>query len=208
MVAPVRPKIRSPMSSNPSDEIGDTDLIRRICASDHAAFEIFYRRYYQRLFRFAYRVTRRLDVIEEVINDVMFVVWNKASTFNHEAKVSTWILGIAYKKCLKSVSEKIQSEHVSLDEFEELIPAANDKALQCIELEDWLEVALSRLSPEQRAVLELTYHHGLHYSEIAELLGCPENTVKTRVFHARKKMQSLMVDLVDVGNFDRHGESR
>ncbi|MBS1211937.1 MAG: hypothetical protein H6R26_553 [Proteobacteria bacterium] len=205
MLASLRPTIRSAMSTNPSDEISDTDLIRRICTSDQVAFEVLYKRYYQRLFRFSYRVTRRLDLIEEVINDVMFVVWNKASTFNYEAKVSTWILGIAYKKCLKSVSDKIQSEHVSLDEFEELMPAVNDKALRHVELDDWLEVALSRLSPEHRAVLELTYHHGFHYAEIAELLGCPENTVKTRVFHARKKIQSLMADLVDSDNFEHHG---
>lgn len=206
MFAPQKHGFRSPMTANSLDEISDVDLLLRICASDQVAFEIFYKRYYQRLFRFSYRVTRRLDLIEEIINDVMFVVWNKASTFNHEAKVSTWILGIAYKKCLKSVSEKIQSEHVSLDEFEELMPAVRDTDIQNIELEDWLAVALSRISPEQRAVLELTYHHGMHYSEIAELLGCPENTVKTRVFHARKKLQSLMDDLTDPNNFEHNGE--
>lgn len=195
------------MAENVRDEISDEDLLARICTADQGAFEIFYKRYYQRLFRFSYRVTRRLDLIEEVINDVMMVVWNKAASFNSEAKVSTWILGIAYKKCLKAMSERGQSELVSLDEFEELVPGVRDNAMQRVELEDWLAVALSRISPEQRAVLELTYHHGMHYSEIAELLGCPENTVKTRVFHARKKLQSLIEELNDSSPFEHNGES-
>lgn len=195
------------MTGNVRDEISDEDLLTRICAADQNAFEIFYKRYHQRLFRFSYRVMRRLDLIEEVINDVMLVVWNKASSFNREAKVSTWILGIAYKKCLKAMSDRGQSELVSLDEFEELVPAVRDNAMQHVELEDWLAVALSRISPEQRAVLELTYHHGMHYSEIAESLGCPENTVKTRVFHARKKLQSLIEELNDSSTFEHNGES-
>lgn len=195
------------MSGNAPDEISDADLLVRICVSDQNAFEVFYKRYYQRLFRFSYRVTRRLDLIEEIINDVMFVVWNKASTFNHEAKVSTWILGIAYKKCLKAISEKNQSDLVSLDEFEELIPGIRDNNMRHVELADWLAVALSRVSPEQRAVLELTYHHGMHYSEIAEMLGCPENTVKTRVFHARKKLQSLIDELTEPNSYEHNGES-
>jgi RNA polymerase sigma-70 factor (ECF subfamily) len=195
------------MAENVRDEISDEDLLARICNADQRAFEIFYKRYYQRLFRFSYRVTRRLDLIEEVINDVMLVVWNKSASFNSEAKVSTWILGIAYKKCLKAMSDRGQSELVSLDEFEELVPGVRDSAMQRVELDDWLEAALSRISPEQRAVLELTYHHGMHYSEIADMLGCPENTVKTRVFHARKKLQSLVEELNDSSPFEHNGES-
>ncbi|WP_045226238.1 RNA polymerase sigma factor [Methyloterricola oryzae] len=195
------------MAENVRDEISDEDLLASICNADQRAFEIFYKRYYQRLFRFSYRVTRRLDLIEEVINDVMLVVWNKSASFNNEAKVSTWILGIAYKKCLKAMSDRGQTELVSLDEFEELVPGVRDSAMQRVELDDWLEAALSRISPEQRAVLELTYHHGMHYSEIADMLGCPENTVKTRVFHARKKLQSLVEELNDSSPFEHNGES-
>ena len=57
---------------------------------------------------------------------------------------------------------------------------------------NWLESALDRLSPEQRAVIELTYFQGLHYSEIAVLMDCPENTVKTRMHHARKKLAVIL----------------
>ena len=197
----------SKITSNTPGELADTDLIQRICVADHAAFEMLYKRYFQRLFRFSFRMTRRLDHVEEIINDVMWVVWNKASTFNYEARVSTWILGIAYKKCLKSISEQMSSEHLSLDDEDaEIVIGVRDKTMNAVELDDWLEFAFSRLPPDQRAVLELTFHHGLHYSEIAEIMGCPENTVKTRVFHARRKIQSLMPELLDDTHHDHHGE--
>jgi RNA polymerase sigma-70 factor (ECF subfamily) len=57
-----------------------------------------------------------------------------------------------------------------------------------LELDDWLQSGLKQLSPEHRAVIELTYYEGLHYSEIAAILDCPENTVKTRMLHARKNL--------------------
>jgi RNA polymerase sigma factor (sigma-70 family) len=187
--------------------IGDAELIARICEADHDAFEALYRRYYHRLFRFSYRVTRRIDQVEEIINDVMFVVWRKASTFSPEARVSSWIFGIAYRKCLKTLSERPKAEHLSLDDMEETIPAVQDGGLRKLEIEDWVSVAFGKLPADQRAVLELTYHQGLHYHEIAEIMGCPENTVKTRMFHARKKIKSLFPDLIDAPGSQYHGES-
>lgn len=185
------------MTTQERNELSDTELIVRICEADLAAFEALYKRYYQRLFRFSYRVTRRLDQIEEIINDVMYVVWKKASTFNREGQASTWILGIAYKKCLKAMAERLPTAHLALDDVEDYIPGVDDSGLKNLEIEDWISVAFSRLPPDQRAVLELTYHQGLHYSEIAKIMGCPENTVKTRMFHARKKIRSLIPDLID-----------
>ncbi|HUL14267.1 MAG TPA: sigma-70 family RNA polymerase sigma factor [Methylococcaceae bacterium] len=198
---------QSLMTRHRQDDSSDAALIQRICEADHDAFEALYQRYYQRLFRFSYRVTHRLDQVEEIINDVMYVVWKKAHTFNHQARASTWILGIAYKKCLKTIAERLSAEHLTLDDVEELLPAIEDSGLKNLEIEDWLAVALSRLPPDQRAVLELTYHHGLHYREIAEIMGCPENTVKTRMFHARKKIKSLIPDLVDEPKSDDRGKS-
>jgi RNA polymerase sigma factor (sigma-70 family) len=198
---------KAPMSSQSPGDTEDAELIRRICLSDRIAFETLYRKYYQRVFRFSYRMTRHLDQVEEIINDVMFVVWNKAASFTHEAKVSTWILGIAYKKCLKAISERSNFEHLVLDDVEDLIPGVRDQGLTQVELDDWLVTALGKLPADQRAVLELTYHQGMSYAEISELMECPENTVKTRMFHARKKIQSMMPDLLDHNYFETHGGS-
>ena len=64
-----------------------------------------------------------------------------------------------------------------------------DYPAQRLESKDWLSCAFASLQPDQRAVIELTFCHGLHYQDIARILNCPENTVKTRMFHARKKLQ-------------------
>ena len=174
----------------------DEDLLARVAAKDRAAFEELYRRYYAPLQRFIYRVARRLDTVDETINDVMMVVWEKANTCNHDSKVSTWIMGIAYKKALKAiVAQTAEPSQVDIDELEPLIPGNSDQGIQDLELENWLAQALDLLSPEQRAVMELTCKQGLRYQEVAAILGCPEATVKTRIFHARKKLQSLRPDL-------------
>lgn len=185
------------MSQSANSEASDAELIRRVCEADHQAFELLYRRYYQRLFRFAYRITRRLDQIEEIINDVMYVVWRKASSFDSNTLPSTWIFGIAYKKCLKSIAARTQAEHLEIEEAEAQLPVTDDSGLRNLEIEDWISVAFGLLPADQRAVLELTYHQGLQYREIATIMECPENTVKTRMFHARKKIQSLYPDLLE-----------
>ena len=172
----------------------DADLIVRLCKHDEQALELLYRHYYSRLFRFVARVTRREELIDEIINDVMYVVWEKAGTFNQQCQPSTWIFGIAYNKARQSLRNAGNNNEESLDELDSdnLFFEDNVSELKQLEMTNWLESALDRLSPEQRAVIELTYFQGLHYSEIALLMACPENTVKTRMHHARKKLAVIL----------------
>jgi len=172
----------------------DADLIARLCKQDEKALELLYHHYYSRLFRFVARVTRRENLIDEVINDVMYVVWEKAETYNQQCQPSTWIFGIAYNKARQSLRNAGNKDEESLDEMDDdnLVFEDNDSGLKQLEMTDWLESALDKLSSDQRAVIELTYFQGLHYSEIAVLMECPENTVKTRMHHARKKLAVVL----------------
>lgn len=172
----------------------DVDLITRISNADEKALELLYHHYYTRLFRFIARITRTEEIIGEVINDVMYVVWNKASTYNHQCQPSTWIFGIAYNKARQAHSAVNHTNLESLDnlDYDDLSLGDNNLAIQNLELSNWLELALESLSLDQRTVIELTYFQGLHYSEIAVLMECPENTVKTRMHHARKKLASIL----------------
>jgi len=174
----------------------DADLIARLCKQDEKALELLYHHYYTRLFRFVARITRRDDFIDEIINDVMYVVWEKAETYNQQCQPSTWIFGIAYNKARQSLRNAGNNDEESLDELDgdNLLFEDNDSGLKQLEMTNWLESALDMLSPEQRAVIELTYFQGLHYSEIAVLMECPENTVKTRMHHARKKLAVILKD--------------
>jgi RNA polymerase sigma factor (sigma-70 family) len=144
-----------------------------------------------RLARFLPRILRRSPVVEEVINDTMYVVWHRAQHYSARSKVSTWIFGIAYRKALKALARA--DEPIDFDPAEH--PADAEPTHQAILQTEWrlvLERALGQLSPEQRAVVELTYYHGCPYREIAEILGCPVETVKTRMFYARRRLRDLL----------------
>lgn len=176
--------------------IDDRTLMLRIIDRDRLAFETLYKRYYRRLFRFILRTIGHIELVEEVINDVMFVVWNKADCFNEKSKPSTWIIGIAYYKSLKALQRvSALSNHISADEIDLVSPVNREGTLNRKELQDWIALGLQQLSPEQRAVVELAYFSGYRYAEIAEIVDCPENTVKTRMFHARKRLKKILPEL-------------
>lgn len=180
-------------------QLRDADLIARLCNADENALEQLYHNYYTRLFRFIARVTQRDDFIDEIINDVMYVVWEKAATYDKQCKPSTWIFGIAFNKARHALRDDDRSELESIDDIDEDSSwlGKQDAGIYQLELDEWLESALSQLSPEHRAVIELTYFEGLHYSEIAAIMGCPENTVKTRMHHARKNLAVILTPAND-----------
>ena len=165
-------------------------LLQGIIERDTSAFEAFYKLYYSRLSCFILRMAYQPESVEELIQETLLVVWEKPEGFNHSCIISTWVFGIAYNKTLKLISKKAnRSNDVNVDDLMETIgdPAADPA--QYLESKDWLSSALAILTPDQRAVIELTFYHGLTYQDIAIILNCPENTVKTRMFHARKKLQ-------------------
>ncbi len=171
-------------------EAGERALLARVARADSVALEALYRRYYGRLFRFVARTLRRTDVADEIINDVMYVVWTRAGTFNGSSRPSTWIFGIAYNKARRFFDETPAAR--SLESLPAGAEPGDDRWTEAFELGDLLEKLFAELSAEQRLVLELTYYQGMHYREIAAVMSCPENTVKTRMFHARRRLGALI----------------
>jgi len=175
-----------------TSEVNEEALLQRIVEGDEVAFETLYKHYYPKLFRFILRITRQPETIEELIQETLLLVWEKPEGFNHTSKISTWVFGIAYHKALKSMSKASRrSQDVDVDELSESIGDPLVNLAESTETQDWLNYALDNLPPDQRAVIELTFYHGLPYQDIAKILNCPENTVKTRMFHARKKLQAF-----------------
>ena len=178
-----------------SDDESDLALLARIARGDRDALHEIYTVYYHPLLRFIYRVTGQLELAQEGVNDVMMVVWRNAEEFARRSSVSTWIMGIAYRKALKlrERSRRWTDRFASVD-FDEWIERSDVPAEPSDDgdLRDLLDQALQRLSAEHRAVVELTYFYGCSYEEIAVIAGCPVNTVKTRMFHARAKLRKLL----------------
>ena len=171
----------------------DVALLRRVGDCDRNAFTVFYTRYYRRLHRFLGKLLYQDDQTEELINDVMLTVWQKASSFDGRSRVATWIFGIAYKKALK----RLRSNAGRREDAWEVPPegvdgALPEKALSDRELRTAVSRALAMLPVEHRAVVTLTFFHGYTYGEIASIVQCPPNTVKTRMFHAREHLRRLL----------------
>src|SRR6516164_4028679 len=171
----------------------ETDLIARIAEGDRKAFEELYYLYHRRLARFLTRLTRRYDIAEEVVNDTFWVVWRKARSFRGDSQPSTWILGIAYRKARNAFRSSARLAEKNLQA--ELLPPTEEEPASSEELRDWLSRALAELPVEQRLAVELCYELGYSCEEIAKIMDCPVNTVKTRLFHARAKLQRLLPQL-------------
>jgi RNA polymerase sigma-70 factor (ECF subfamily) len=167
-------------------------LIRRVSLRDRVALRELYLLYHRRLSRFLMRLTQRQDVAEEVINDTLLVVWNSADRFRGDSRVSTWIVGIAYRRALKSIRRRRSFELVELEATDSLVGV---DGLQACETQEWIEEALAELPIEQRMCLELAYVLGHSCEEISIITSCPVNTVKTRLYHARRKLSTLLPHL-------------
>lgn len=188
-------EIRGNRSASLNDDEEDLALLRRIGAGDRDAFRRLYTKYYSSLLGFIYRLTGRRELAEEGVNDVMLVVWRNGRSFAGKSKVSTWIMGIAYRKGLKLAekSRRWYARFASVDSGAWNEPSTDAEVHTFdADLRNELEHGIAQLPPKQQAVLELTYYYGYSYEEIAAIADCPVNTVKTRMFHARAKLKSLL----------------
>jgi len=169
----------------------EAELIARVARHDRRAFEELYNLYHRRLARFLTRLTRRYDLAEEIINDTFWVVWRNARDFRGDSQPSTWILGIAYRKArnaFRSAARARARQNLEATSF----PLTTEEPAREMELRDWLAHALEQLPVEQRLAVELCYEFGYSCEEIATTMNCPVNTVKTRLFHARAKLQKSL----------------
>jgi RNA polymerase sigma-70 factor, ECF subfamily len=171
----------------------DHALIERIAASDRLAMRALFVRHQVRVYRFVLRLVGNRQVAEDLVSEVFLDIWLHAAKFQARAQVSTWILAIARFKALSSLRRR------DTDELDEVSAAAIEDpgddpeiTIQKKERSDILRKCLSRLSPDHREIIDLVYYHEMAIREIAEIVGIPENTVKTRMFHARKRLSELL----------------
>lgn len=169
----------------------ELQLLKATISDDHGAMMELYDLYYPRLTRFLYRLVQDPEVIEELVNDVMLAVWQKSAQFRGDSNVSTWILGIAYRKGLDA-ARKMNRYRQILGQFTDITSTESASEVEKINADRDLNRLLGNLSTDQRAVAVLSFEFGYSYPEIAEILDIPVNTVKTRMYYARRTMQSSL----------------
>lgn len=174
------------------DESRERALLQRICRGDSAALDELYAEFRPRIRRFLARFGCSDAEADVVCNETLFIVWRKASGKRAGSRVSTWILGIARHRMLKLIERRQRDadRHAPLEGTR--LTAEGIPESERLELRQWLRIGLDSLPADQRQALELAFVEGLSYQEIAMLVGCPENTVKTRIFHARRRLREIL----------------
>jgi len=172
-----------------SDEV----LIGRIANGDRLAMQVLYARHHVRVFRFVVRLVRDEATAEDLISEVFLDVWRQAGRFEGRSAVSTWMLAIARFKALSALRRRPDQE---LDEETAgAIEDPSDDPAAALEKKDkstMLRKCLTGLSAEHREIIDLVYYHEKSVEEVDEIVGIPENTVKTRMFYARKRLAELV----------------
>jgi RNA polymerase sigma-70 factor, ECF subfamily len=166
----------------------DRALLAAIAVGDEAAFGVICARYERRIARFVRGITGRYDLVDEITNETLWAVWRCAARFRGGSEVSTWIMGIARNLSRRTLRRLGQYR---LDAQPLLAEEINEPPSEC-DICEWVGLALAQLPVEQRTVLELSYRLGYSCREIAERLKCPVNTVKTRMYHGRRKLRHLL----------------
>jgi RNA polymerase sigma-70 factor (ECF subfamily) len=155
--------------------------------------QVLFARHHVRVFRFVLRLVRDEAAAEDLISEVFLDVWRQAGRFEGRAQVSTWLLAIARFKALSALRRKPEQELD--DETAEAIEDTSDTpdvALEKKETGEVIRECLTSLSADHREIIDLVYYHEKSVEEVAEIVGIPEATVKTRMFYARKKLAELL----------------
>lgn len=175
------------------DQVDEKGLIARIGAQDQSALQALLGRHQLRVYRFVLRVVRREAVAEEVTNEVFLEVWRNARNYEGRSAVGTWLLSIAHNRAVSALRRR-REEAWDEETAGSIADEGDDPevALQKAGKAEQMRRCIERLSAEHRTIIDLVYYHEKSVSEVSEILSIPPNTVKTRMFYARKKLSELL----------------
>lgn len=172
----------------------DEALLERIARGERGAMQVLYGRHSTRVYRFLLRLVRDPTTADDLVSDVFFDVWQQADRFEGRASVVTWMFAIAR---FKALSTRRRRTHTSIDD-DTIVATLADAAdtpeivVQKTSKGEAMRRCLDALSAEHREVIDLVYYHDFSVDEVAQITGAPPGTVKTRMFHARKRLSDLL----------------
>jgi RNA polymerase sigma-70 factor (ECF subfamily) len=165
----------------------DDVLVSRVAAGNRLAMHVLFARHHARVYRFILRWVGDASIAEDATSEVFLSLWRQADQFKAQSSVSTWLLAIARYKALAELRRR-RGEALGIAD-----PADDPEVvLQAKDRSQALRLCLTRLSPEHREMIDLVYYHEKSIEEIAEIVGIPKSTVKTRARYARKKLGNLL----------------
>lgn len=170
------------------------ELLKRVAEKDEKAIRELYEAFSRKVYAFALNQLRNPTQAEEIVVDTMHEVWKHPTRFRGESKFSTWLLGIARYKALSCLRAR-PPEHDDIDEMDDVLEGSDPSAFEQMAAQqqrDGVRRCMDKLPEDQRECLHLVYYEGASLTEVAELQQCPENTVKTRAFHARQKIKNCL----------------
>ncbi|MFL6665215.1 MAG: RNA polymerase sigma factor [Rhizobacter sp.] len=178
----------------------DNDEVLRLLAligqADEAAFRELYRAFSRRLYAYVLRQLGDPAQAEEIVADTLYEIWRQPAKFRGDSQFSTWLIGIARNKVLMAFrSRKPDQHHDDIDDVAETIAAEDPSAFDVLaqqQRHEGVRHCMGKLSDEHRECVHLVFYEGLSLAEVAGVQGCPEGTVKTRLFHARAKLKNCL----------------
>ncbi len=184
--------------------LSDQELMRIVQAGDYSPASEIYDRYSGRIYNFAFRFLKNAEAAEDATQEVFVKMMRHASQFNGDAKLSTWLFSITANWC-RDYLRKADNKAKETDDVLVTLPASSDHApdrnLEQRENEERVRRALNALTAEQREAILLSRYQGLSYAEIAQIAGCSEGAVKTRVFRAMETLKKTLIG--EMGGGDR-----
>jgi RNA polymerase sigma-70 factor, ECF subfamily len=174
-------------------KVPDDALITSIAAGDKHAMVLLFMRHNVRIHRFVMRLTGKASIAEDIVSEVFLDIWRGAAEFSGKSNVSTWLLGIARNKTMSTLRRRTEAifDH---DVTADLVDDADDPEVAADRASRGAVVrrCLMRLPPPLREIVDLIYYHEKTVTEVAEIVGIPPGTVKTRMFHARSRLQQML----------------
>ncbi len=191
-----RPHIEPTVSS---DEPDDLQLLERIAAKDRDALNDLYSRYMTPVYSLSLHMLKQPSLAEEVTQDVFLNIWLKAESFNSgRGNPRSWIMSVTHHRVVDVIRSRrrstVMTDPEGYDTLERLPssgPSVESQVTQRLDRER-IEKALDTLPDNQREVIELAYFEGYSQSEMADLLGQPLGTIKTRVRLAMQKLKAAL----------------
>jgi RNA polymerase sigma-70 factor (ECF subfamily) len=168
----------------------DRDLVEAARAGDREAYADLIRVRGDRLYALAQRILRDVDRAEDALQEALVIAWRDVAGLRDPDRFDAWLHRLVVRACLAEATRE-RRRFSNLRALPIDLPSPHDEFLDVVE-RDRLERGFRRLPPEQRALLALRHFEGRELAEIAEILGIPVGTARSRLHHAHRAMRAAL----------------